>query len=91
MTFKIKNREVTTTDILLSVISGLLGIILFFVAGVHKKANKLEDSFNKSEILRVEQYSELNGKLNGIGIWMELYTQIITKNTERLNEIEHSQ
>jgi len=71
------NNKVSLSDILLSVISGLLGVLLFFTYSTVDKFNNLVDAFNESEKTRTGLYVQEKARLDEL----ENFSTFIYENT----------
>lgn len=71
------NNKISFSDLLLSIISGLLGVLLFFTYSTVDKFNNLVDAFNESEKTRSGLYIEEKARLDDV----EKFNTFIYENT----------
>lgn len=83
MTIKVGKKEISSNDILLSTITVLMGIILWFFMGVVNDVNALTIGFNKANTETKTSFAKMDGKLGTILQWTELYKPKIDNNANR--------
>jgi hypothetical protein len=88
MTVVIGKKEISSNDILLSIITGLMAVILWFFYGVVGDVKDLAASFNKTNIENVISNADFNGKLDVIIQWTDLQQPKIESASKR--SIENS-
>ena len=75
--------KINTSNILLTLISGLLGIIAFFLINFVGRFDQLAKDYHKTELVNTGQHSELKQSLGNIEVWMGLIKPMIADNTSR--------